>query len=154
MLTARPKRCQALGPHPRPLGFLFDATERLIRDEDTQALCLGRPPAFGTPREDCLRVFGHRLDRFDAKIRPELVFIRAGFDAHREDPVGNLGLETEDFATLTRIVLELAEAHAGGRVISVLESGYHPRRVPECVEVHLPEMLKHRRTCRAFEMPR
>ena len=81
MLTARPKRCQALGPHPRPLGAVCDATERLVRGEDTRALRLGRPPAFGTPREDCLRVFGHRLDRFDAKIRPELVFVRAGFDA-------------------------------------------------------------------------
>jgi acetoin utilization deacetylase AcuC-like enzyme len=106
---------------------------------------LNLPLAFDTPREDCLRVFADRLDRFAAKIRPELVLISAGFDAHREDPVGNLGLETEDFATLTRIVLDVAEAHAGGRVISVLEGGYHPKRVAECVEVHLAEMIKRRK---------
>jgi acetoin utilization deacetylase AcuC-like enzyme len=102
---------------------------------------LNLPLAFETPREDYLRVFGDRLDRFAARIRPELVFISAGFDAHREDPVGNLGLESEDFATLTRIVLDVAAAHAGGRVISVLEGGYHPKRMVDCVEVHLAEMV-------------
>ena len=82
-----------------------------------------------------------RLEEFASKIRPQLVLISAGFDTHRADPVGNLGLESEDFTALTRSVLEVARAHAGGRVVSVLEGGYDPGALSECVELHLLEML-------------
>jgi len=102
---------------------------------------LNLPVAFGIARDDYLMLFSDRLAAFADKIRPQLVFVSAGFDTHRQDPVGNLGLETEDFATLTRIVLDVASAHAGGRVISVLEGGYHPHVMADCVEVHLAELL-------------
>jgi acetoin utilization deacetylase AcuC-like enzyme len=103
---------------------------------------LNLPIEFGTPREDYLAIFSHALERFAAKIRPQLVFISAGFDTHRLDPVGNLGLETEDFTALTNAVLDVAETYAGGRVISVLEGGYNPRILTDCVEVHLAEMIR------------
>ena len=60
-----------------------------------------------------------------------------------EDPVGNLGLETEDFGLLTRAVLDVADTYAGGRIISVLEGGYHPERMADCMEMHLAEMIHH-----------
>ena len=103
---------------------------------------LNLPVPFDITRKDYLALFGDRLARFAAKIRPQLIFISAGFDTHREDPVGNLGLETEDFGPLTEAVLDVAQAHAGGNVISVLEGGYHPHRLADCVEVHLAEMTK------------
>ena len=68
---------------------------------------------------------------------PELVLISAGFDAHAEDPVGDLGLETEDFDVLTRAVVDVAEVHAGGRIVSLLEGGYNVPILAGCVEVHL-----------------
>ena len=74
-------------------------------------------------------------------MQPQLVFLGAGFDAHRLDPVGNLGLETEDFQPLTRLVLNVAAAHAGGKLVSVLEGGYDPRIVADCAEVHVGELL-------------
>ena len=74
-------------------------------------------------------------------MKPQLIFISAGFDAHREDPVGSLGLETEDFITLTRAVLDVADVHADGRVVSVLEGGYDPQCLADCIEVHLTELL-------------
>ena len=49
------------------------------------------------------------------------MLVSAGFDSHRLDPVGDLGLETEDFIPLTNMVLDVADAYAGGRVLSVLE---------------------------------
>lgn len=70
-----------------------------------------------------------------------LVLISAGLDAHREDPVGSLGLETEDFSRLTQTVLGVAREHAGGRVVSLLEGGYNPTRLAEAMEVHLCELL-------------
>jgi len=104
---------------------------------------LNLPVAFGIPRKDYLDLFGNKLSEFAASIKPQLVFVSAGFDTHREDPVGNLGLETEDFGVLTRTVLDVAQTDAGGRVISVLEGGYHPQRMADCMEVHLAEMILH-----------
>jgi len=100
------------------------------------------PVPFGTPRQDYRNLLADSLDRFAAKIRPQLVFVSAGFDTHVRDPVGNLGLESEDFAPLTALVLDVAETYAGGRLISVLEGGYDPEATAESVEIHLAEMLR------------
>ena len=100
------------------------------------------PIEYGTPRKDYLALFADNLEQFAAKIKPQLVLLSAGFDAHRLDPVGNLGLETEDFIPLTSLVLDVADAYAGGRCISVLEGGYDPELLADCVELHLAEMLK------------
>ncbi|HAW28217.1 MAG TPA: histone deacetylase, partial [Planctomycetaceae bacterium] len=53
---------------------------------------------------------------------------------------GSLGLESEDYARLTRVVLQIADVHANGRVVSVLEGGYNPGALAECIEHHLLEM--------------
>jgi len=76
------------------------------------------------------------------KARPQLVLVSAGFDAYREDPVGSLGLETKDFATLTERVLDVAKTHCGGRVVSCLEGGYNPSALAEAVRLHLETLLK------------
>ena len=103
---------------------------------------LNLPVELGISREDYLAMFGDALDRFADRMKPQLIFISAGFDAHREDPVGSLGLETEDFTTLTNTVLDIADAHASGRVVSVLEGGYNPPVLADCLEAHLSEMVK------------
>ena len=107
---------------------------------------LNLPIQFGTPRKDYLTRFQDNLDRFAAKIKPELVLISAGFDSHHLDPIGNLGLETEDFITLTNAVLDVAATYANGRVVSVLEGGYNPDALADCIAVHLAEMLKRAKT--------
>ena len=61
------------------------------------------------------------LERFE----PQLVFVSAGFDAHREDPLAYLQLEDEDYGWVTRRIVEVAERHAGGRIVSTLEGGYN-----------------------------
>ncbi len=70
-------------------------------------------------------------------LRPQLILLSAGFDAHRLDPVGSLCLEAEDFATLTRHVRQLAAVHCQGRIVSLLEGGYHLEHMPQCVLQHL-----------------
>jgi acetoin utilization deacetylase AcuC-like enzyme len=99
------------------------------------------PLAFGTPRRDFLTRFTTELDHFANKLKPQLVLISAGFDAHREDPVGSLSLESEDFGALTEIVSAVANAHAGGKIVSVLEGGYNPPRLAESVAIHLKSLL-------------
>ena len=103
------------------------------------------PLAFGTPRREYLRRFTDELTEFADRTKPQLVLVSAGFDAHALDPVGSLGLETEDFVELTRTVLDAANAHAGGRVVSVLEGGYNPPVLAECVAFHLQELLLSKR---------
>ena len=68
---------------------------------------------------------------------PELVMISAGFDAHAEDPLANLMLVEEDFAWITGELVTLAERHAQGRVVSVLEGGYDLDALARSVRAHL-----------------
>ncbi|MDA0577960.1 MAG: histone deacetylase [Verrucomicrobia bacterium] len=58
------------------------------------------------------------------RFAPDLVLISAGFDARKDEPISNLQLDDADFAELTGIVMEIAERHAGGRLVSSLEGGY------------------------------
>jgi acetoin utilization deacetylase AcuC-like enzyme len=99
------------------------------------------PTAFGTSRREYLSKFESELTEFAARRKPQLVIISTGFDAHATDPVGSLGLETEDFAELTRMVRAVAEDHAQGRIVSVLEGGYNPPALAESVAVHLEELF-------------
>ncbi len=99
------------------------------------------PTAFGTPRREYLTGFADELTSFAARIKPQLVIISAGFDAHTTDPVGSLGLETEDFAQLTRVVRAVADDYAEGRIVSVLEGGYNPPALADSVAAHLEELV-------------
>ncbi len=100
------------------------------------------PVRYGTARKDYHDQFKAALEKAAGKIRPELVLISAGFDAHAKDPIGSLGLETEDFSALTKEVLEVAKTHANGRVVSCLEGGYHLEALAESVQAHLEELSK------------
>ena len=102
---------------------------------------LNVPIAFGTPRTEYLRQFQAGLEFLAAKMRPQLVLISAGFDAHRLDPIGSLELESEDFAIMTNAILEVASVHSSGRIVSALEGGYNPSAVAESVETHLLQLL-------------
>lgn len=95
------------------------------------------PVPFGTSRADYLSAFQETLEKAVARARPELILISAGFDAHRLDPIGSLGLETEDFGTLTELVRSAARSECGGRIVSLLEGGYHPDALADSVCLHL-----------------
>ncbi|NNJ25888.1 histone deacetylase family protein [Alienimonas chondri] len=95
------------------------------------------PIAFGTPADTIVGRFCIALGDVADVCKPELVILSAGFDARRGDPVGDLGLELEHFAAMTAAVVAIAEAHAGGRVVSLLEGGYDPAQLAEGVETHL-----------------
>lgn len=99
------------------------------------------PVRFGTSRADFLAQFRNELESFAAQIKPDLILLSAGFDAHAADPVGSLGLESQDFVTLTETVMQLAADHCGGRIVSVLEGGYNPAKLAESTAAHLETML-------------
>jgi acetoin utilization deacetylase AcuC-like enzyme len=102
---------------------------------------LNAPVRYGTPRPDYRALFRHHLEKAADAIKPELVLLSAGFDAHARDPIGSLGLEVEDFVTMTEQVLKVARAHAGGRLVSCLEGGYNLEVLAEAVQAHLEGLL-------------
>lgn len=98
----------------------------------------------GTTRSQYHAAFRAGLEALADRSRPELVLISAGFDAHAEDPVGSLGLEVEDFVELTRAIVDVAETHADGRIVSVLEGGYNVPILAGCVAEHIKALEEHR----------
>jgi acetoin utilization deacetylase AcuC-like enzyme len=74
-----------------------------------------------------------RLEAF----KPQMIFISAGFDAHREDDLGQLGLVEQDYAWITQRVKDVARRHAKGRIVSSLEGGYNLSALARSVEAHL-----------------
>ncbi len=116
------------------------------RDETGTGRGLGTtwnlPISMGTPRESFLKSFESSLNAAIQKMKPELILLSAGFDAHRLDPIGSLGLETEDFGTLTQMVKSAALAECDGRIVSLLEGGYDPKALADSVQIHLNELMK------------
>jgi len=69
--------------------------------------------------------------------QPEMIFISAGFDAHREDDLGQLGLVEQDYVWITQRIKDLAQKYAKGRIVSCLEGGYNLSALSRSVEAHL-----------------
>jgi acetoin utilization deacetylase AcuC-like enzyme len=80
------------------------------------------------------------LPALDA-FRPDFLVISAGFDAHRNDPLGGVMLIEDDFAWVTRRLLDVGDKHARGRVVSVLEGGYDLTGLAMSAAVHVRELM-------------
>ena len=76
------------------------------------------------------------LPRLEA-FAPQMIFISAGFDAHREDDLGQLGLVEADYAWITRRLMDVADRHARGRIVSTLEGGYNLSALARSVAAHV-----------------
>jgi acetoin utilization deacetylase AcuC-like enzyme len=98
---------------------------------------LNIPMPQATPASEHREVFREALSSIESKFPPDLIIISAGFDSRRGDPLGGLMLEDEDFADMTRVVLDLADRHASGRVVSILEGGYNLHTLGETVRAHV-----------------
>ncbi|HJR12922.1 MAG TPA: histone deacetylase family protein, partial [Rhodanobacteraceae bacterium] len=70
-------------------------------------------------------------------FRPQLLLISAGFDAHARDPLAELQLVADDYTWITQRLCELADRHAGGRIVSALEGGYDLAALRECTAAHV-----------------
>lgn len=103
------------------------------------------PLPYETSRKEYFAAVRSQLETLADRIRPELILISAGFDAHHLDPIGALSLETEDFQTLTEMVQQIAATHCDGRIVSLLEGGYNTQKLADCVETHLTTLLDNQR---------
>ncbi|KLI99639.1 histone deacetylase family protein [Luteimonas sp. FCS-9] len=125
-------RVQYLSSHQLPL---FPETG--LRRERGVGNIVNIPLAPGTGSARFCEAWRERmLPEIDA-FAPQLVLVSAGFDAHRLDPLAQLELEAEDFAWLTRELVALADRHAEGRLVSMLEGGYDLQALRACSVAHL-----------------
>ncbi|MDP6957460.1 MAG: histone deacetylase [Planctomycetota bacterium] len=92
------------------------------------------PLPAGTSSEKFLLSFEMGLESAISKLRPEFVLISCGFDAYREDPIGGLGLSSEDYGTLTHLVRDMT---ADVPIVSVLEGGYALDGLGGCTAAHI-----------------
>jgi acetoin utilization deacetylase AcuC-like enzyme len=81
------------------------------------------------------------LPRFE-EFRPDIIVISAGFDAHRNDPLASLNFEEADFAWATQKLMEVADRHANGRVVSVLEGGYDLEGLSRSAAAHVKALMR------------
>lgn len=104
---------------------------------------INKPMAFGTSREAYMMAFADGLQQAIKQGQPDLILISAGFDAHAADPVGNLGLATDDYRAMTRLVLAQSERGTSrAKVVSLLEGGYNVTALAECVLAHHQELSR------------
>ncbi|MFC3650224.1 histone deacetylase family protein [Dyella humi] len=74
-------------------------------------------------------------------FKPQLLLVSAGFDAHQRDPLANLELQSEDYAWITERLVDLAQAHAGGRLVSTLEGGYDLSALAASASAHVSALM-------------
>ncbi len=98
---------------------------------------LNCPFPAGSGRNEILGAFRKKLLPAADKFKPDLVMISAGFDSRLGDPLGRFTLTDEDFAELTTLMLEVADKHARGRLVSVLEGGYNLSGLASAATAHL-----------------
>jgi len=91
-------------------------------------------------REKVIKAFEGPLVEAMKSFKPEFVIISCGFDAHEKDLLGEMNLTTEDFATLTRIMMDIGNSYSKGRILSVLEGGYNLDALAEASVAHVKAM--------------
>ena len=104
-------------------------------------LTINCPLPAGSGREEVLGAFRDQLFPALQNYRPQLLLISAGFDSRAGDPLGQFRLSDQDFADLTRMLLDFAAGPCGGKVVSVLEGGYNLSGLGAAVRSHLSQLM-------------
>jgi acetoin utilization deacetylase AcuC-like enzyme len=106
-------------------------------DGKARGLIVNHPFPAGSGRREIVGVFRTELVAAADRFRPQLVLVSAGFDSRAGDPLGQFTLNDADFAALTDVTIEIAERHASGRLVSVLEGGYSLDGLARGVTAHV-----------------
>lgn len=89
------------------------------------------------------KLFEQRIVPALQQHRPDMLFISAGFDAHKEDPMADINLTEDDYRWATQVLLDIAQSNCKGRLVSVLEGGYNPVALAFSVQAHLEVLAGH-----------
>ena len=91
----------------------------------------------GTKGPEFLQIFESKILAPLDKFKPEVILISAGFDAHIRDPLASINLESSDYFKITKKIVDLANIHSKGRVISFFEGGYDLQALSESIKEHI-----------------
>ncbi len=156
----------AMNPHSlsaarHAAGAAVLATDLVVRGECRSAFCAVRPPGHHAEQNRAMGfclfnnvavaagsgsaefrdvVREHWLPALE-RHRPEIIYVSAGFDAHREDPLAGLKLTEADYAWVTREIVTMAARHGRGRIVSTLEGGYALSALGRSAAEHVRELL-------------
>ena len=102
---------------------------------------LNCPMPAGSHDADYMTAFIEKILPKIDDFAPELVLLSAGFDAHRDDPLAQINLSTSMYEWMTNRLLEVADKHSSGRLISLLEGGYNLSALATCVSLHVRSLM-------------
>ena len=95
----------------------------------------------GTSSEEYLDAYEYVLKKLK-EFKPEFILFSAGFDAHKDDPLAQLKLKSEDFYNLTKRTILAAQLSSKGKIVSILEGGYDLNALKESAEMHVNALLE------------
>jgi len=99
------------------------------------------PLPAGTNSKEYFDAFEHALKKLK-EFKPEFILISAGFDAHKDDPLAQIKLETEDFYKITKRILETSKKFCNGKVVSILEGGYDLQALKDSTKRHVDALIE------------
>ncbi len=99
------------------------------------------PIQASTNSKNFIKIFENKILSNIYKFKPEFILVSAGFDAHKNDPLSQINLESKDFYILTELIVEIAEKFSKGRIISFLEGGYNLQALYESSKEHLKALI-------------
>ena len=76
------------------------------------------------------------------EFKPDFILLSAGFDAHKDDPLAQINLESKDYYTLTKRILSISRELCSGKVVSILEGGYDLNALKESVDYHVKSLIE------------
>ncbi len=104
---------------------------------------LNIPLEAGTNSEKYLIAYEHVLNKLN-KFKPEFLLFSAGFDAHKDDPLAQLKLNSNDFYEITKRTLDISKNYCNGKAVSILEGGYDLNAIQKCSERHVDALIEYK----------
>ena len=99
------------------------------------------PLAAGTNSDEYFDAYEHVLKKLN-EFKPEFIFFSAGFDAHKDDPLSNINLKSQDYFEITKRTLIASKNYCNGNIVSILEGGYDLNALAESTEEHIKALIE------------
>ncbi len=111
-----------------------------VGEKEGKGYTINVPMTYGMNDADYIHVFEEIVVPVSRLLRPEVVLVSAGFDIHRDDPLGGMAVSERGFARMTRILMDIAKSECGGKLLFVLEGGYDLEALAKSVEAVVMEL--------------
>lgn len=108
-----------------------------------EGFTLNYPLVAGSGDKTYIAILKEALNNIESVFSPDIIFISAGFDAHKNDPIGGMNVSESGFGEMTKIIMQFADTHCGGKIISMLEGGYDLGGLSRSVYHHLKTFLEY-----------